>query len=116
MGVQRVVPILTVSDLSEAVRQYRTITGLQVLMDHGWIATLGAADGTAQLSLMTRDRSAPLNPAVSVFVDDVDEALERVRAEGLPIVYPRTVEDWGVTRFFYRDADGTVINVGMHTL
>lgn len=115
MGVQRVVPNITVSDLPEAVRRYRAVTGLEVLMDHGWIVTLGAADGSAQVSLMTRDRTAPMNPAVSVFVDDVDAALERVRAEGLPIVYPRTVEDWGVTRFFYRDADGTVINVGMHT-
>lgn len=115
MEVQRVVPILTVPDLPAAVAEYQAITGLGVLMDHGWIVTLGADDGTAQLSLMTRDRTAPLNPAVSVFVDDVDAVLDRVRAAGLPIVHPRTVEDWGVTRFFYRDAAGTVINVGMHT-
>lgn len=115
MRVQRVVPNLTVTDLPAATAEHQAITGLEVLMDHGWIVTLGAPDGTAQLSLMTRDRTAPMNPAVSVFVDDVDTALERVRAADLPIVYPRTVEDWGVTRFFYRDSAGTVINVGMHT-
>lgn len=114
MSVHRVVPNLTVTDLPAAVAEHQAALGLDVLMDHGWIVTLGDDDGH-QLSLMTTDATAPMNPAVSIFVDDVTAALDRVRASGLEIVHPLTNEPWGVTRFFYRDTSGHVINVGMHT-
>ena len=112
--MQRVVPILTVPDVRRAVREHRDVLGLEVLMDHGWIVTLGDDDGH-QLSVMSRDASAPVNPDVSVFVDDVHEALHRARSAGVEIVHPLTREPWGVTRFFYRADDGRVVNVGTHT-
>lgn len=114
MRVERVVPNLVVSDLSGAVAEHQEVLGFDVLMDHGWIVTLGDDSGH-QLSLMTADASAGVAPAVSIFVDDVAEALARVRGSGLEIVHPLTDEPWGVTRFFYRDTQGNVINVGMHT-
>lgn len=114
MRVDRVVPNLTVTELRRAVAEHAEVLGLRVLMDHGWIVTLGDDEGH-QLSLMTKDASAPVNPDVSVFVDDVLNALSRVEASGLEVVHPLTDEPWGVTRFFYRAADGRVINVGMHT-
>ena len=83
-------------------------------MDHGWIVTLGDDDGH-QLSLMTQDATAPVNPDVLVFVDDTHEALARVEQTDLEIVHPLTDEPWGVTRFFYPASDGRVINVSMHT-
>ncbi|WP_454295381.1 VOC family protein [Salana multivorans] len=115
MRVDRIVPNLTVTDLDLAVREHQDATGLEVLMDHGWIVTLGDEGRRRQLSLMTTDLTAQVNPAVSVFVDDVHEALERVQAAGLEIVHPLTDEPWGVTRFFYRDSQGHVVNIGMHT-
>ena len=114
MRVERVVPNLTVTDLAAAVEEHRSALGLNVLMDHGWIVTLGDDDGH-QLSVMTKDASSPVNPEVSVFVDDVHEALARVQAAGLEIVHPLTDEPWGVTRFFYRDSAGNIVNVGTHT-
>lgn len=114
MRVERVVPDLTVTDLRSAVAEHSAVLGLRVLMNHGWIVTLGDEEGH-QLSLITRDASAPVNPDVSVFVDDVTAAFARAEALGLEIVHPLTDEPWGVTRFFYRDSDGRVINVGMHT-
>lgn len=114
MRVERVVPNLVVSDLSGAIAEHQEVLGFDVLMDHGWIVTLGDDNGH-QLSLMTADASAGVAPAVSIFVDDVAEALARVRGSGLEIVHPLTDEPWGVTRFFYRDTHGNVINVGMHT-
>lgn len=115
MKVDRIVPNLTVDDLAQAVAEHRTVLGFDVLMDHGWIVTLGDPSGTRQLSLMTSDLTGPVNPAVSIFVDDVHEALARAQAAGLEIVHPLTDEPWGVTRFFYRDTHGNVINVGTHT-
>lgn len=114
MKVHRVVPNLLVDDLPAAVAEHRAVLGFEVLMDHGWIVTLGDAEGH-QISLMTADATAPVSPSVSVFVDDVREALEKVRAASLEIVHPLTEEPWGVTRFFYRDGQGNVVNVGMHT-
>lgn len=115
MHVERVVPILTVADVASAVEVHRRVLGMSVVMDHGWIVTL-ADDAGRQLSVMTHDASAVVNPDVSVFVDDVGEALRRAVAVGVEIVHPLTDEPWGVTRFFYRDAGGSVINVGMHTV
>lgn len=115
MAIQRVVPVLTVADLQRSVHEHTMVLGLKVVMDHGWIVTLTGPDGR-QLSLITRDATAPVNPDVSVFVDDVTAALEAATAAGLEIVHPLTVEDWGVTRFFYRDASGNVVNVGMHSV
>lgn len=113
MRIDRVVPNLTVDDLCQAVEEHRAVLGMQVLMDHGWIVTLGD-DAGHQLSLMTRDASARVNPDVSIFVDDVQEAFGNATDARVEIVHPLTVEPWGVTRFFYRDSAGRVINIGTH--
>jgi catechol 2,3-dioxygenase-like lactoylglutathione lyase family enzyme len=88
MTVGRIVPVLTVTDLPAAVEHYRAALGLDVVMDHGWIATLADADRRHQLSLMTRDATAAVNPAVSIEVDDVDAAHREALAAGLEIVHP----------------------------
>ncbi|WP_308116473.1 VOC family protein [Microbacterium sp. EST19A] len=113
MRVERVVPNLTVEDVRSAVQTHRDVLGWSVVMDHGWIVTLADDEGR-QLSIMDRDASAAVNPDVSIFVDDVHEALRRAIDAGAEIVHPLTEEHWGVTRFFYRDAGGSVINVGTH--
>ncbi|AWH95849.1 VOC family protein [Dietzia psychralcaliphila] len=114
MTVERIVPNLTVSDLSLAVREHTTALGLRVVMDHGWIVTLEGAGGR-QLSLITRDATAPVNPDVSVFVDDIGAAYDAATTAGVEILHPLTDEDWGVTRFCYRDSSGNVVNVGAHS-
>lgn len=113
MSTERIVPILTVSDLAVAIREHTDVLGLEVVMDMGWVAFL--ADGSGhQLGLMTRDATAPVNPDVSVFVDDVHRAHDRALESGAQIVHPLVSEEWGVTRFFYRDSSGRVVNVGTH--
>ena len=114
MMIERIVPDLTVTDLPDAVRQHTRILGLRVLMELEWIAILGDDTGN-QLILMTTDASAAVNPDVSVFVDDVHAAHRAAVSSGAEIVHPLTAEEWGVTRFFYRDHSGRVINVGTHT-
>lgn len=114
VAIQRIVPNLVVTDLRQAVDDHVAVLGLTVVMDHGWIVTLADEQGR-QLSLLTTDATAPENPSVSVFVDDVIAVHDRVAAAGLEIVHPLTTESWGVTRFFYRDSSGNVINVGTHS-
>jgi predicted enzyme related to lactoylglutathione lyase len=120
MGIDRTIPNITVPDraaLETSVREHAAVLGVEVLMDHGWIVTLGDRDGH-QLSIMTQDATASVNPAVSCFlttVDEVQTVLGRVVEQGLEVVHLLSEEPWGVTRFFYRDSAGTVINVGTHT-
>ncbi|MFI9455541.1 MULTISPECIES: VOC family protein [unclassified Amycolatopsis] len=89
--------------------------GFEVVMDHGWIVTLADPDRPeVQLSLMTHDETAPVVPAVSIQVDDVDAAYEEAKASGAEIVHELTDEPWGVRRFFVRDPGGHVVNVLSH--
>lgn len=119
MDIRRAVPILTVADVAAAVAEYRQVLGLEVLMDLGWIATLGTAPGpsggaAAQFSVISRDATAPVNPDLSLEVADVDAAHELAKVAGAEIVHPLCDEDWGVRRFFYRARDGQIVNVISH--
>lgn len=113
MTVLRVMPVLTVSDLSVA-QVYTQILGLTEVMNHGWIVTLADAELRHQVSLMTKDATAPVNPSVSIEVDDVDAAYAAAVEAGVEIVHPLSDEEWGVRRFFFADAAGNVVNVLCH--
>lgn len=114
MRVNRVVPIVSVRDLGSAVETYQAIFGLEVVMNHGWIATLADRDRRHQVSLLTDDATAAVNPSVSVEVDDVDAAHAAAVAAGLEIVHPLADEEWGVRRFFFADGSGNIVNVLSH--
>lgn len=52
-------------------------------MDHGWIITCPAPDSpVAQMSLMSEDASALVQPDISIEVDDVDAAHAAARRLG----------------------------------
>ena len=78
------------------------------------MARYTSPESGAQVQLVTRDATAPEDPAISVKVDDVDAAYEEARRRGYCIVHPLRDEPWGVRRFFVRAPDGTVLNVVRH--
>ena len=114
MTVGRVVPIITVSDIDAARDAYVATLGLNEVMNHGWIVTLADDEHRHQLSLLTKDATATVNPTVSIEVDDVDAAYEAAVDAGLTIVHPLSDEEWGVRRFFFADSSGNVVNVLSH--
>jgi len=114
MTVRRVKPVLTVTDVEAARDAYVQVLGLREVMNLGWIVTLADDELRHQVSLMTKDATARVNPNVSIEVDDVDAAHQAAVAAGLTIVHPLSDEDWGVRRFFFADAASNVINVLMH--
>jgi uncharacterized glyoxalase superfamily protein PhnB len=63
---------------------------------------------------MTKDATAPVNPNVSIEVDDVDAAYRSAVEAGVRIVHSLSDEDWGVRRLFFADAAGNVVNVLSH--
>jgi catechol 2,3-dioxygenase-like lactoylglutathione lyase family enzyme len=114
MTVQRVMPIITVTDLEASRDAYVSVLGLHEVMNHGWIVTLADDELRHQVSLMTKDATAPVNPAVSIEVDDVGAAHQAALDAGLRIVHPLSDEEWGVRRFFFADPAGNVVNVLSH--
>ena len=114
MTVKRVMPVLTVADLETTGAAYVAALGLREVMNHGWIVTLADDELHHQVSLMTKDATAPVNPNVSIEVDDVDAAYRAAVDAGLKIVHPLSDEEWGVRRFFFADQEGNVVNVLSH--
>ena len=115
MKVRRIVSNIATSDVDKANAFYREILGLDVLMDLGWIRTYGSSSKmTIQLSVMSEGGSGTAVPDISIEVDNVDEALMRVRKAGIPVEYGPATEPWGVRRFFVRDPFGKLINILQH--
>ncbi|MBO7748832.1 VOC family protein [Paenibacillus sp. MWE-103] len=115
MKVKRIVANIAAADPAEAERFYGGVLGLEVLMDHGWIATYGTAcEMTVQLSIASQGGSGTDVPDLSIEVDDVDEAFERMRAAGFPAAYGPVDEPWGVRRFYVRDPFGKLVNILSH--
>ncbi|WP_198968998.1 VOC family protein [Xylophilus sp. ASV27] len=115
MKVQRILANVATPDPARAATFYQQVLGLDLLMDHGWIQTYGSqAQMTVQLSFASEGGSdAPL-PDLSIEVDDVDAALERMRAAGFAIEYGPADEPWGVRRFYVRDPFGKLVNILAH--
>jgi catechol 2,3-dioxygenase-like lactoylglutathione lyase family enzyme len=114
MTVRRVMPVLSVADLAASREAYVQVLGLREVMNLGWIVTLADDELRHQVSLMTKDATAPVNPNVSIEVDDVDAAYRAAVDAGLKIVHPLSDEEWGVRRFFFADAAGNIVNVLTH--
>jgi lactoylglutathione lyase len=113
--VKRIVSNVAASDVEKASAFYREILGLSVLMDLGWIRTYGSGSKTTvQVSVMSEGGSGTAVPDISVEVDDLDEALRRVREANIPIEYGPATEPWGVRRFYVRDPAGKLINILQH--
>lgn len=116
MKVKRIVANIDTQDITVAKRFYRDILGLDVLMDHGWITTYGSQEKmNLQISFASQGGSDTPVPDLSVEVDDLDAALERMNAHGFPIEYGPVDEPWGVRRFYVRDPFGKLLNILAHT-
>ena len=115
MKVKRIVSNVASADIEKATAFYEDILGLKVLMDLGWIRTYGSnAKMTIQVSVMSEGGSGTAVPEMSIEVDDLDDALTRVREAGIAIEYGPASEPWGVRRFFVRDPFGKLINILQH--
>jgi catechol 2,3-dioxygenase-like lactoylglutathione lyase family enzyme len=113
--VKRIVANIDTRDIAAAKRFYQDVLGLEVLMDHGWLTTYGSnAKMTVQISFASQGGSDTPTPDLSIEVDDVDAALEKVKQAGIPIEYGPADEPWAVRRFFVRDPFGKLVNILSH--
>lgn len=115
MQVKRIIANIRTEDPTLADRFYRDILGLELAMDHGWIRTYASLSHmTVQLSVAQEGGSGTDVPDLSVEVDDLEEALRRVKAAGIPLAYGPTREPWGVRRFYVHDPFGRLVNILQH--
>lgn len=113
--VKRIVTNINTNQIKEARSFYSDVLGLDLLMDHGWIATYGTNETMeVQISFASQGGSQTEVPDISIEVDDVDEVLERMKIAGFTIEYGPTDEPWGVRRFYVRDPFNRLINILAH--
>lgn len=115
MRVKRIVANVETADPAAVARFYKDLLGLELLMDHGWIATYGSS-GTmpVQVSFACEGGGGTPVPGLSIEVDDVDVVHRAMLEGGYPVEYGPADEPWGVRRFFVRDPAGTLVNILMH--
>lgn len=115
MQVKRIVTNIKATNLSEADIFYRDIFGLELAMDQGWIRTYVSKQVMpVQISIASEGGSGTEVPNLSIEVDDLDEALHRIKMAGCVIEYGPVTEPWGARRFYVRDPFGQLINVMTH--
>ena len=115
LEVKRIVANFETTEPSRARTFYQDVLGLELLMDHGWIQTFGSpAEMTVQVSFAAEGGSGTPVPDLSIEVDDLNAALQGMKAAGFSIEYGPTDEPWGVRRFFVRDPFGRLVNILAH--
>jgi catechol 2,3-dioxygenase-like lactoylglutathione lyase family enzyme len=113
--VERIVANIAASDLTKADAFYNGIFGLELLMDHGWIRTYGSKFKMAvQISVASEGGCGTPVPDLSIEVDDLDAALEKIKEANICIEYGPATEPWGLRRFYVRDPFGKLVNVLQH--
>ena len=115
MKVKRIVANIATTDVGKAKAFYGDVLGLDLAMDLGWIATFASNEEMKpQVSFATEGGSGTAVPDMSIEVDDLEEALRRIRAAKVPIEYGPKSEPWGVRRFYVRDPFGRLVNILVH--
>lgn len=112
MKVKRIVANIEARNPAEAHVFYKDIFGLSLVSDYDWIRIYGTeAQMDVQVNITSRGGSGVPIPELSIEVDDLEEALARVKNAKIAIEYGPEGEPWGVRRFFIRDPFGKLINV-----
>lgn len=115
MTVKRIVANINTKNLVDAKYFYQDVLGLDLIMDHGWIATYGSNQNMkVQISFASQGGAETPTPDLSIEVDDVDDVYERMKKGGFQIEYGIAEEEWGVRRFYVRDPFGKLVNILAH--
>jgi catechol 2,3-dioxygenase-like lactoylglutathione lyase family enzyme len=110
-------PDVCVADVGQSVAFYRSLLGLDVIVDHGWYAELGIR-GQTLLGLVQSDhetipaaaQTSPRGVIVSFEVDNTDDVYaEATRLGCLELV--NLASELGQRHFMVADPDGAVVDI-----
>jgi catechol 2,3-dioxygenase-like lactoylglutathione lyase family enzyme len=116
VGVARIIPYPSGSDIEASRDFYIGVLGLEPAMEDPVLCLSSPANPSAEVILSPPGFEDP-QPSFGVDVGDpaaVDAAHAEALRRGLRVVYPLTNEPWGVRRFFVEDPGGTIVNVLAH--
>ncbi|NCP19607.1 MAG: glyoxalase [Erythrobacter sp.] len=112
MAVTRIVANLSAADPTKLAEFYRDIFELDLSLDMGWISFLqNGKQQNIELHTASEGGNGTQLPVISIGVDDLSATETRVRQAGMEIVYGPATEEWGLTRFYFRDPEGNLVNV-----
>ena len=115
MKIKRITANIKANDLQKAEQFYQTVLGMDLIMDLQWIHTYGCDTRMPiQISIASQGGSDTSVPDLSIEVDNLESALQRVKKANIAIEYGPISEPWGVSRFYVRDPFGKLINILQH--
>lgn len=115
MKIKRIVANVETQDITKAKYFYQEVLGLDQLMNLEFIATYGSHEKMdIQISFLSEGGSGTPVPDLSIEVEDLDNAIARIKEAGIPIEYGPANEPWGVRRFYVRDPFGKLVNILTH--
>ncbi|RMH60838.1 MAG: glyoxalase [Calditrichaeota bacterium] len=117
MKFRRITPDISTNKMEASKKFYSEFVGLTCAMDMGWIVTfISESNPTAQINFLLSDKKSidNSNVAISIEASDVEQLYKKARAGNMKIIYPLTVEAWGVKRFFVQDPNGVTVNIMCH--
>jgi catechol 2,3-dioxygenase-like lactoylglutathione lyase family enzyme len=114
--IERIVPIIKVSEMSVALHFYCSILGFK--KDFHYLAGPGGPDYVGvslnghQLHLSTFAGDGKVPATTYVYVDDVDVLYADFCARGLPNDCVPVNQPWGQREVYVRDPDGNTLRFG----
>ena len=117
-SILRIVPNIYSNDMEASKKFYIKFLDMELVMDREWVLTFASkVNPKAQISIIQNDEKKPLdNKAIflSIEVSDINQWYERANKQKIEIVYPITIEPWGIKRFFIKEPNGATINLLSH--
>jgi predicted enzyme related to lactoylglutathione lyase len=102
-------PILTVRDFQEATRYYTEKLFFELLWDWGEPPSFGCVRlGKVEIFFCLKAQGQP-GTWMSIFMEDVDGYLERIKKAGAEVIYGPKDEPWGCREIHVRDPNQHVI-------
>jgi catechol 2,3-dioxygenase-like lactoylglutathione lyase family enzyme/GNAT superfamily N-acetyltransferase len=112
MIFQHIVPILYSGDIERSLKYYTEVLGF----DQSWKwddpPTFGGVSKNSVEIFFCKDGQGHPGTWLSVFVNDVDEFYETVKARGAKIISAPASMDWNVREMLVEDPDGHAIRFG----
>ncbi len=119
-SILRIVPNIYSNNMEASKKFYTEFLEMDLVMDMEWVLTFASKENPkAQISIFRNDKNKLLdNKAIflSIEVSDIEQWYKRAKAQKIQIVYPITIEPWGVKRFFIKEPNGATINLLSHYL
>jgi len=115
MKFKQVVPILNSSNVVNSLAYYTEVLGFEHKWEWGFPPSFGGVSKDSVQIFFCENGQGNPGTWLSVFVDNVDEFYEQVKAKGAKIILAPETKEWNVREMLIEDPDGHKIRFGQST-